>query len=363
MSVIARISAQPVRLVLSNPLATSRRAYPALDLVVVRAQSEDGAIGWGETRDCAHITGESQAGILAAIEGRLGPALTGMDPFDLAGAHGAMERVMSANRAAKSAVDMALLDLAGRLAGQPVSRLLGGGPRGPIASSKAVSVGPVETMIAEAEGFVAAGFGTLKIKTGVDATGELAAIGAIRAAVGPGVFLKLDANQGWDLPEATRFLEAAAVHDIQMVEQPLPAWDLAGHAALRRRLPIPVMLDEGVHTASDALRAIEAGAADYVNIKLIKTGGLYPARDLAALCQAAGIACQIGTLDSSIGSAAAAHLVHACPNIRFAEINGPTRAARDIATGFRVEAGQAIAPEGPGLGVVVDEAAIEELAP
>ncbi len=358
MTTVAEITVFTVRLPMTDPLATSRKTYAAMDSVIVRIDDGDGASGWGEARECTQITGETQPGIVAAIEGRLAPVLIGLDPFDLAEAHRRMDAALQANTAAKSALDMALHDLAARRAGVPLSRLMGGAPRGPIASSKAVSVGTTAQMIADARRHVAAGFGTLKIKTGVDARAELAAIAAIRDAVGSGIHLKLDANQGWDVPAATRFLAAVERFDIQMVEQPLPAWDIAGAADLRRRTPIPVMLDEGVHGPRDALRALEAGSADYVNIKLLKTGGLAPARTVAALCAAAGVSCQIGTLDTSIGSAAAAHLVHAC-GLRFAEINGPSRLGRDIASGFAVRDGHAVIGDGPGLGITVDPVALE----
>lgn len=359
MARVAEIRAYPVGIPLHDPLATSRKAYDRIDGVLVRITSDGGAQGWGEARESPHITGETRDSILALIQGRLGSALEGADPFDFAGAHARMAAAISRNTAAKSALDMALHDLAGQIAGVPVSCLLGGAPRGPIVSSKAVSVGSAARMVADAKRFVEAGFGTLKIKTGVDASTELAAIAAIRDAVGGGVHLKLDANQGWSLPEATRFLEAAEPFCIQMVEQPLAASDLDGHAELRRRTSIPVMLDESVHSAQDGLRAIERKAADYVNIKLLKTGGLAPARDLAAVCAAAGVACQIGTFDTSIGSAAAVHLVHASPGIRFAEINGPTRLEWDVASGFAVQRGRAVLSEGPGLGVEVNLAAVE----
>lgn len=358
MTRIKSLTAHPLRLPLKNPLATSKRAYPVLDNVFVRLLTEDGAEGWGEARDCSHITGETQAAIVGAIEGLLAPALHGRDPFDIAGAHRAMDRALAGNPSAKSAVDMALHDVAARIAGISVSQLLGGAPRGAVASSKAVSVGTTATMVDQARAYVADGFATLKIKTGVDEAAELAAVAAIREAVGPAIKLKLDANQGWALQEATRFLAAVERHDIEMVEQPLPVWDFAGHAELRRRTPIPVMLDESIHGPRDVLRAIDVGAADYVNIKLLKTGGLAPARELAALAEAAGITCQIGTLDSSIGSAAALHLVHACGAIRFAEINGPSRLAADIATGFTIENGKADVAAGPGFGLTVDQAAI-----
>lgn len=353
---IAAVEARTVRIPMRDPLATSLHTYATLDFVIVRMVADDGAEGHGEARESLHITGETGPGIVAAVSRLLGPAVTGADPFDMADLHRRMDAATAGNTAAKSAVDIAAHDLAGRLAGLPVSRLLGGAPRPPVASSKAVSVGTVDAMVAQAERFVADGFGTLKIKTGVDAAAELAAIWAIRTAVGPEVHLKLDANQGWSLAEAARFLDRAAAFDILMVEQPLPARDVAGAAALRRRVPIPVMLDEGVHSPRDALDAIAMGACDYVNIKLLKTGGLYPARAVNAVCEAGGVACQIGTLDSSVGSAAALHLVHACPNIRFAEINGPTRLAHDVARGFRVERGHAAVDEGPGLGVTVDAA-------
>ncbi len=359
MAHVNDIRAFPIRIPLRDPLRTSRKSYDRIDGVLVRVTSDDGIHGWGEARESPHITGETQSSILGLIRGRLGLALKGVDPFDLADAHSRMDAVVSRNTSARSALDIALHDLAGRIADQPASRLMGGSPRGPIASSKAVSVGETAQMVADAERFVRAGFETLKIKTGIDSTAELAAISAIRDAVGDRIHLKLDANQGWTLPEATRFLEEAEQYAIQMVEQPLAAHDFKGHAELRRRTTIPVMLDESVHGPRDALRAIESDSVDYVNIKLLKSGGLAPARDVAAICAAAGIACQIGTFDTSIGSAAAVHLVHACPAIRFAEINGPTRLERDIATGFAVRSGHAVLQAGPGLGVEVDLAAVE----
>jgi len=355
---VVRITTHPLKIGMTDPLATSLNTYEALNSVIVRIEAADGTAGYGEARECVHITGETQPGVIAAIENFLSPAIAGLDTFDLTEAHRRMDAAIAGNSAAKSAIDIALHDLAGKQSGLPISRLLGGGPRGPVASSKAVSVASSERMVAQAQKFADAGFGTLKIKTGVDAAAEIEAIRFIREAVGHEVALKLDANQGWLLHDATRFLKAVERFDILMVEQPLPAWDLAGAAQLRRRTAIPVMLDEGVHTPRDALRAVDMAAADHINIKLLKTGGLKPATDIAAICAAAGITCQIGTLDTSIGSAAAVHLVHACPVIAHAEINGPTRIAFDIATGFRVHDGYAILDDGPGLGLTVDDAAL-----
>jgi L-alanine-DL-glutamate epimerase-like enolase superfamily enzyme len=353
-STLETVKARAFQFPLSDPLTTARATYPSLAGVLVRVGTKDGVFGYGEARKCFDLTGETQTSIIAAINDHLGPAIRGCEPLDTSGLHRAMNGAIAANTAAKSALDIAVHDIAGKLAGVPVSMLLGGAPRGPMASSKAVSVGPLEAMVAQARSYVRAGFMTLKIKTGVDAEVELAAIAAIRSQLGPKVTLKLDANQGWTLAQATRFLETVQVHDITMVEQPLAAADLKGSALLRQRTPIPVMLDESVHSANDALKAIELEAADFINIKLLKTGGLRPALDLTAICAAAGIGCQIGTLDTSIGSAAAVHLAHACDIIQFAEINGPSRLRQDVGSGFVLHDGSANIDASPGLGVIIN---------
>lgn len=355
-TVIADLQAVAVDLQLKEPLSTSRQTYRALPYVFVRVRLADGSEGFGETRETLQITGETSDGILATILTKLRPIAIGRDAADLEGLHLALASVVDRATSAKSAVDIALYDALGKSTGLPVVALMGGASRGAITSSKAISVGETGDMVGQARRFFAAGFRTFKIKTGVDDAAELAAIDAIRKEFAGEVKLKLDANQAWSLPQAAHFLDRAERFDIQMVEQPLPAWDLAGSAQLRRRTSIPVMLDEAVHGPVDARKAIEANACDYINIKLCKTGGLYPALKVAAIAESAGVACQIGTLDTTVGSAAAVHLVHARPNIRFAEINGPSRLERDVATGFRQANGECDVVPGPGLGIAVDRA-------
>jgi L-alanine-DL-glutamate epimerase-like enolase superfamily enzyme len=357
--VITGLLARSVRIPINQPLTTSRHAGgEAYHYVVVQLRLSDGTQGFGEAMECAHITGETHEGIVAAVNRHFAPVLLGCELADIGGLHRAMAHALIGNTAAKSAVDLAAYDALGRALGVPVSVLLGGGPRGPVVSSKAVGAGSTEAMVAEAQAYVAEGFHTLKLKVGLDEAAELAAVGAIRKAVGPEIRLKLDANQGWNLPEATRFLARVERHGIEVIEQPLPAWDMAGCAELRRRTPIPVMLDEAVHTREDAMRAVELRACDYINIKLVKTGGLLPALDLCAVAEAAGIPCQIGTLSSSIGTAAAVHLVHARPNIVFAEIGWPGRLAFDLATGYRIEDGAGVIAPGAGLGLDVNADAL-----
>lgn len=363
MPSIQSIDTAVIAIPMREPLATSNHVENEPRYVITRLALSDGSVGFGEARECKHITGETEESIIAMIRSEFAPALVGRDALDIAGFHQVMNHLAAGNTAAKSCMDIALHDAVGRSTGLSVANLLGGASRGGIASSKAVSVGTTQAMVKQAQAFVAAGFQTLKLKTGVDEAAELAAVAAVREAVGDGVHLKLDANQAWDLPTATRFIDKAARFNIQMIEQPLPAFDYRGSAELRKRIDIPVMLDEGVRSPQDAFRAIEAGACDYINIKLVKTGGLHPAAKLVAVAESAGVTCQIGTLDSTIGSAAAVHLVHACPALRFAEINGPSRLAYDVAAGFILKDGFADIARGPGLGITIDDARLGPLFP
>lgn len=352
---ISAVDTVALRVELKDPLATSRKTYDRLPYAFVRVTLSDGTRGIGETRESLQITGESIGTIVEMVRDVLAPAIIGRHPGDLQGLHDVMDRQAAANTAAKSAVDMAAHDAFARALGIPVHLLMGGGSTAPVATSKAIGVGDTSAMVAEARRAVQAGFATLKIKTGLDDHAEREAVRAIRAEVGPHIDLKLDANQAWTLQQAAAFLADVERCDIAMIEQPLPAWDYGGHAALRKRTAIPVMLDESVHRAEDAQRAIDAEACDYINIKLVKTGGLYPALALAAVAQSAGIACQVGSLDTTVGSAAAIHLARACPNaVLFAEINGPLRLKGDVATGYRYKQGRVAVDPAPGLGVVPD---------
>ena len=355
---IESVRARRIELPLNQVFITSRKRYESLIYCIVEASTRSGLAGYGETREVTQITGEVAESILAVINRRLGPALAGLDPFDLERAHQAMDRACCGNTAAKSAVDMALHDLMGRIAGLPLCKLLGGRSRDRVETSKAVGLGPLDQTLAEARALADQGYRTLKLKTGLDPKAEIRMIRAVREAVGPEILLKLDANQGWTLREAVRVIAAVEEVGIEVVEQPLPAWDLKGSAELRRLVAPPIMLDEGVHSPHDAIRIIEAGAADMLNLKLAKTGGIYPALDIIGIAQAAGLVCQIGSLDTSIGTAAGAHLALARTNIAYAELNGPTRLRQDTARGLTMGQGTVSVSDKAGLGLDVDLSAL-----
>jgi L-alanine-DL-glutamate epimerase-like enolase superfamily enzyme len=335
-----------------DPLTTSLHPGEAVQTFLLVRLEAGGAVGIGECPVTPFITGETPHSALAAVNAHLAPALIGHDLRDIHGLHRRMRRALAeGNGCALSAIDLAAHDALGQALGVPASVLLGGVPRGPVQSSRAIGTGTTAQMVAAARRNFDAGYRTIKIKTGADDAAELDAIRAIRADLGPEVRLKLDANQGWTFARALRFLDRAAAQDIYVVEQPLAAGDLRGAAELRRRIAMPLMLDESVHTPADMLRALDAGACDFVNIKLLKAGGLYPAAQIAAIAAAAGIRCQIGTLSTSIGTAAAIHLIHAHPVIELAEINWPDRLEENPAAGFTMRRDMAAIPDAPGLGL------------
>jgi len=315
MTTIDRISLHPVRVPLHSPFVTSLRRATHAESLLVELIDSDGRSGWGEAPQVWQVTGESLAGASAAIEGPLSAHLLGRDPADLVGLTDAIAQAIVGNLSAKSALDVALHDLAAGSVGIPLARYLGAPPdRMTVGTDVTLSVGTVDAVADDAVAKVAAGFTVLKAKVGTDARGDVDRVRAIRAAVGPGIGIRLDANQGWTAKEAVATMSAieAADLDVELVEQPLPAHDLAGMAFVTARIATPVLADESVYGIRDLVRVIETSAADMVNVKLAKCGGLRVARTLLDLARAHGIGTVVGSMmETSAGIGAAASLVAA----------------------------------------------------
>jgi L-alanine-DL-glutamate epimerase-like enolase superfamily enzyme len=225
---------------------------------------------------------------------------------------------------AKAALDIALHDLAGRVAGLPVWALLGGRAREPLTISRVVSLKSPEAMAADAARHVAAGFGTVKLKVedARDIRGDVRRVAAMREAVGPDVGIKIDVNGGWHTAGlAAGAARGIAVYEPEYVEQPVDRRDMEGLAEVRRFGGVPVMADEAVLDARDALRAVRLHACDLINVKLMKCGGLLAALALDAVAETAGVGCQVGTMvESSVASAAGLHLALALHNAATVEM-------------------------------------------
>lgn len=338
----------PSRLTTSYGDAPARRPH-----VIVEVGAAAGAVGLGEASPLPEFTGETAAAVRHALAETYLPALPGRDATAPAAVAAEMERLLPGNPSARAAIDMAVHDLAGRLLGVPVAALLGGARRPSVSLARALGIGGVAETVAAAERYVAEGFRTLKLKVGSDPRADVERVRAVRRAVGDGIRIRIDANQGYDAATAVAVLRALEDCRLEYVEQPVPRWDHAGMAHVRHATGTAVLADEAVHTPQEALALIRAGAADLFALKFVKTGGLARAAQIAAIGEAAGIDCVvISPFETQIGAAAGLHLALALPLGRHAhELTVFATQPAMARTGIRLR-GDALHPaEAPGLGV------------
>ena len=352
--VIRDIRVGRLSLPLRHPFKTALRTVTHLEDVAVMVVSDDGRAGYGEAPPTAVITGDTVGSITCAVRDFIRPALVGMEVEDLEGVMRRLQGCMVKNTSAKAAVDMAVYDLWGKRYGVPVWRALGGARR-ELETDLTISVNPVEEMVRDSLEAVGRGYRILKIKVGRQPAEDLERMRQIRAAVGEGIKLRVDANQGWRAKEAVSIISAMedAGLGIDLVEQPVPAHDLEGMAYVTGRVRTPILADESVFSPADAVEIIRRGAADLINIKLMKTGGIWQALKLCDVAEIYGVECMIGCmLESRLAVAAAAHLAAGRSVITRCDLDGPSLCAEDPFTGgpeFR----EAVIRMGedPGIGV------------
>jgi muconate cycloisomerase len=235
--------------------------------------------------------------------------------------------------------------------------LLSGGPIGLLGSPGAAAE--------RATALVARGFRTVKLKIGDPEGRDEETVRAVRDAIGPSVELRLDANQAYTADRAIPLLRRLERYAPALIEQPVASWDLDGLAKVAAALDVPVMADEPVSTPADVLRVVEKRAADIVKIKVMRSGGLFRARKVCAVAEAAGLPVVVGSgHESGIGVTAELHLAAATRAIPYAgEMVGHLRLVEDLVVGsIPVNEGAAAVPEGPGLGLVVNEDLIARVA-
>ena len=270
---ISSIEIIPIRLPLQEPFIISYGTFPDVPTVLVRLKTDDGLVGWGEGTPDAFVTGETFGGVVETLR-EIAPALLGRDPRDRTGAMRAVEARITGAPTARAALDIALHDLAGRAAGLPIWALLGGRARAaPRSRASSASRRPRRWPPMPLR-HVADGFRTVKLKLGQadDIAADVARVAAVRAAIGPTIAIKIDVNQGWRTPGiAIGAARRIAPYDPAYIEQPVAAHDLEGLAEVRRQTGVPIMADEAIGSAHDALRAVSLRACDLINIKLMKS--------------------------------------------------------------------------------------------
>ncbi len=356
---ITGIECYAVRLPLIKPFIISYGTYSHVESVLVRLTTETGVIGWGEATPDPFVTGESWASTEAMLRHDLLPLLRDQNPLAREAIYARLDGLVTGAPSAKAAIDLALWDLAGKQAGLSVAALLGGPVHDALTWHVTLSIGAPGVIAQEARAAVAAGHTEIKMKVGAARLqDDVDRIMAVREAVGPEIALMVDANQGWrDPATAIRAINAIAPAAPVWIEQPIRADDFAGLAEVRRATGIAQMADEGVHSARDGLRIIELRAADLINVKLMKTGGITGAMRLIAICEAAGLRCMVGSMvESAIATAAGAQIALARRAVVANGLVGPVMLREDIATGLTYADGAIrLDPDAPGLGVQVDE--------
>ena len=355
---IRTITATRLTTPLHTPFVTALRRTTTTDTVVVQITDDDGVTGWGEAPQVWQVTGESLAGAEACIEGPLAAVVIGADPDDLTELCRRAAKAVAANYGAKAAVDVALHDLVARRRGVSLPVLLGSTTLR-VPTDVTLAAGEQHALGDAARARVADGFEVLKMKVGTDATTDVARVRAVRDAVGPDVRLRLDANQGWTAREAVRIICALedAHLDVELVEQPVAAADLEAMAWVTARVSTPVMADESVYGVRDLVEVIRRRAADLVNVKLAKCGGLSAATTLLELAGAHGMGAIVGSMmETHIGVGAAASLVAAHPTSTVSDLDAAWWAASSpVVGGMTYDGATVVLPDSPGLG-------IEELA-
>ena len=299
-----------VHIPLKTPFITAlRRVDEASDLIVMM-ETDDGATGYGNAPATVVITGDSYASIEEAICHVIGPKLIGRSIEDREGLLQTIQESMVHNTSAKAALDIAIHDLFCQHYSMPLYRFFGG-CRTEIASDLTISLNAPDIMAEDAKKALEQGYTTLKLKVGVDATLDWSRVKAIRHAVGPDIQLRLDANQGWKPKEAVRIITAMedADFNIELIEQPVKAYDIDGLSFVTSHVTTPIMADESAFSPRDVFTLLSRHACDLINIKLMKAGGLGPASQIAAMAQACGVDCMMGCmLESKVGISAAAAL-------------------------------------------------------
>jgi len=346
---------------LDEPFTISLGTVTSTNGVLVRVLTDGGIVGLGEACPFQPITGETQETNIAAARS-IRDMLRGKDPLAIEAANRTLGAFVHSNPSIVAAYDMALYDILGKVAGLPVFRLLGG-DKTTFETDVTTGMNTRAKMVQSAKDHVAAGFRILKVKIGHEPDEDVANIRAIREAVGDGVGIRVDANQGYSVPQAIYTLRKLEPLGVEFCEQPVVMTDTAGLKQVRLESFIPVMADEALFSPADAIMLIKADACDSFNIKLMKAGGMTNSLKISMIAEAANIRCMLGCMNETrLALTAAAHVHAAQKNIIFADLDGYFSHTVDpIIGGMTVKDGMITLPETPGLGADVDPAYLKKL--
>ncbi len=381
MSRIASVSTVVVHLPTRREHKWTGLTEPIGRYILTRMTDEDGRVGWGEAAalkdwggEFGRYFGESAAIVELVVDRYLAPAVKGADPANIVELHARMDAVIKGYPYAKAAVEFAAYDLAGKRLGVPVHVLLGGCARRQVPVTHSIGLISIDEAEKEAAQVAAEGIRTIKIKIGGDPRHDVAMVRAVRNAAGPDMDICVDANEGYKTPgEAVVILREMEKYRLKYAEQ--PCMGIERIAEVARALDTPVMADESAWNAHDALQIAEQHAIDIVSIYTTKPGGLYRAMEVAAVCRAAGIACNVnGSIETGVGNLANIQFAAAAPAVTLScvvPVSTPAEYLKGSIAGIYYKDdlirepmllvdGAIEVPFAPGMGIDVDETKVEK---
>ncbi|MBI1775390.1 MAG: cycloisomerase [Proteobacteria bacterium] len=334
--------------------------------VIVKITTDAGIVGWGEACPWSVFTGTAEANALG-IHAYLRPLLIGADPLKVTTLMRKAEKALVGHTEGKAAVEMALLDIAGKRFGVPVAQLFGGFHRELVPLSVSIANPDFEEDVAFAKRLVGEGVNIFKVKTGFLSHAEdMKRMERLRRELPETVDLRVDYNQGLDAWDAIRQLRDIETFNPTFIEQPVARERREAMAAITAAIDTPIMADESVFNPAEAVEMVRHRFADLVSIKIMKSGGIGRAREVAAIAEAGGVTGYGGTMfEGGLAIAAGLHMVASTPNVSLgAEFYTSTyvMGVEILATPIEIVRGETRVPTGPGLGVVVDEARVRQIS-
>lgn len=322
--------------------------------VFIRIHTNTGLYGIGEANPYWGITGETQSiNLASAVD--LAKLILHKNPLNIEERMREIDSFLVHNSTIRSAFDMALYDLLGKVAGLPLYALLGGGKHS-FWTDNTIGIGEPDEVAQKAVEYKNQGFRAIKVKLGTTINKDTMRIRKIRDAIGTDLPIRIDANQGWDYHTAVNILGALEPMGIEYCEQPIACWDYENMRRIRENTSIAIMADESLFDHHDAFKLASMGCCDYFNIKLSKSGGIGTALKINAIGESAGIHCMVGCMtETRLGLTASAHIVSALPNIKFADLDGYLMLKDDpIIEGSQYKVGEINLPDIPGHGADID---------
>ncbi len=349
---ITQIESWIVPVAQETPYAVAYGQFDKSTLVLLRLETDTGLNGYGSAGCDCDVTNETAETVRATLSDIATPILKGANPLLHLSLLRELKHEVGRQPSALAAVDMALFDILGKHVDMPLWKLLGGS-RDRIRTSVTVGILPEAETVESASLWINQGFTRLKLKGGLDVNSDIRRVIRVREQVGAGIELSFDANQGYSVADAIRFGKETRNVQVEFLEQPTTAAQPELLGQVRNSRQIPIMADECLLDARDALFLARHDLVDMLNVKLMKSGGIAEALQIEAIAHAAGLDIMVGCMDeSALGIAAGLHFALACPSTKYADLDGHLGLLGDpAAAALPLENGVLFPPHGPGLGV------------